>query len=402
MTSSLRQRLQPGDLNRSRDVANDRMYASFDKCLTAYLEHAIREEQETPQVVFLPPRATERYRRLAALGKTTSRATGLQIEFAYSLKSNPSDRLIAMAEKFGFLVEAISQLEAQKAISAGFEPDRVILNGPGKWWPRALVADQVRAVFCDSIEELEAARRETNHNPRGGMIGVRFRATSFGSRFGVEVDTDQEIDRLGAALRRLGGDDRFGVHFHMSPTSIGVDQWFALFRWVLDRAQLLEKACGASVACLDIGGGWSPDLFDSVLGPSLVEMAETAKTRLPALQELILEPGRGLAQPTMALLTRVLEVRYVISGREVVVDASIAEVSEARAYRHPVYVRDHRSGDWSPVWVGQDRILGRSCMESDVLITNALAPDWLAADDVMVIDQVGAYDQSKSYMFGRG
>ena len=184
-----------------------------------------------------------------------------------------------MAEEFGFLVEAISQLEAQKAVSAGFGPDRVILNGPGKWWPRALVAGQVRAVFCDSIEELEAARWKANHGPRAAVIGVRFRATSFGSRFGVEVDTDQEVDRLAAALCRLGGDDRFGVHFHMSPAGIGVDQWFALYQWVLDRAQLLERASGASVACLDIGGGWSPDLFDSVLGPSLVEMVETAKTK---------------------------------------------------------------------------------------------------------------------------
>jgi diaminopimelate decarboxylase len=393
---------QPRHPSWAPDVGPEPVAICLEECAVALLERVLSERPETPEVVFLPTRAAERYRCMADLKQAVSADTGLDVEFAYSLKTNYFNGLIDMAREQDFLVEAISQLEAQKAIAAGFEAGQIILNGPAKWWPRMLVSSPVRAVFCDSVEELETLSRRNPRFPVAALTGIRLRASSHGSRFGVEVDSQRAVDRVSVALGSRRGVDRFGVHFHMSPASIGAEQWFDLYEWVLNRARSLEKSSGAAVVCLDIGGGWSPHAFDVVLAPRLGQLAVAAMAMLPGLRTLVLEPGRGLAQPTMALITRVLEVRYLGTELEVVVDASIADVPEAKAYRHPVHVRGHALGSWSPLGAGDARVLGRSCMESDVIVSAVSVPDWVAPGDVMVIDHVGAYDQSKSYAFGRG
>jgi len=51
---------------------------------------------------------------------------------------------------------------------------------------------------------------------------------------------------------------------------------------------------------------------------------------------------------------------------------------------------------------GTGRVLGRTCMETDVLHAGLRLPADVHAGDVLVITDVGAYDTSKSYRFGRG
>jgi len=154
---------QPRHPSWAPDVGPEPVAICLEECAVALLERVLSERPETPEVVFLPTRAAERYRCMADLKQAVSADTGLDVEFAYSLKTNYFNGLIDMAREQDFLVEAISQLEAQKAIAAGFEAGQIILNGPAKWWPRMLVSSPVRAVFCDSVEELETLSRR---NPR--------------------------------------------------------------------------------------------------------------------------------------------------------------------------------------------------------------------------------------------
>jgi diaminopimelate decarboxylase len=51
---------------------------------------------------------------------------------------------------------------------------------------------------------------------------------------------------------------------------------------------------------------------------------------------------------------------------------------------------------------GADAILGRTCMETDIVATGVEIPAGVRAADVLVVTDVGAYDTSKSYAFGRG
>ena len=103
----------------------------------------------------------------------------------------------------------------------------------------------------------------------------------------------------------------------------------------------------------------------------------------------------------MAMVTSVLDVRRQDGTiHEVVVDACIAELPLASVYPHRFF---HIAGDrLVPLPRGPVRVLGRICMEDDVLSHGLELPDSLRIGDRLVICDAGAYERSMSYAFGRG
>ena len=55
-----------------------------------------------------------------------------------------------------------------------------------------------------------------------------------------------------------------------------------------------------------------------------------------------------------------------------------------------------------PVGAAPVRLLGRICMEDDVLSSGLDLPENLAVGDRLVVCDAGAYERSMSYAFGRG
>ena len=84
------------------------------------------------------------------------------------------------------------------------------------------------------------------------------------------------------------------------------------------------------------------------------------------------------------------------------VDASIADAPEVGRSGHDWFLVRPGRGPALVRGGGAGRVLGRTCMESDVLHAGLRLPADVRAGDVLVITDVGAYDTSKSYRFGRG
>ncbi|MDQ4070259.1 MAG: hypothetical protein M3203_12435 [Actinomycetota bacterium] len=325
----------------------------------------------------------------------------IAVKAAYSIKTNPDRRLMALARTNGFLAEAISQLEVQSAMEVGFGGGDVVLNGPGKWWPSAAPTAPVRTVFCDSLTELAALTKRLEAGaPVASVVGVRLRPPTVTSRFGVPTTPWEAFVDLAAAIRQLPSEVDVGVHFHAAQSFIGVERWWASFEAVLRSAVALEDACGRAVACFDVGGGWYPDEWDETLLPRLEEVAQRVTQTLPECRELVIEPGKALVQPVVGVLTTVLDVRTDGSSVDVVVDAAIAELPDAGSHPHRVF-RQGPNG-WFPVGPGHDRVLGRSCMEHDVLSATVSVPGDVTFGETWAIADAGAYDQSMSYKFARG
>jgi len=103
----------------------------------------------------------------------------------------------------------------------------------------------------------------------------------------------------------------------------------------------------------------------------------------------------------MAIVTSVLDVRrHQGTLHEVVVDACLAELPLVAVYPHRFFrLANHRV---VPVARGPVRVLGRICMEDDVLSPGLDLPDNLSIGDRLVVCDAGAYERSMSYAFGRG
>ena len=172
-----------------------------------------------------------------------------------------------------------------------------------------------------------------------------------------------------------------------------------MLRW----CRSVESLTGRAVETLDVGGGWFPDDWHEDSGERFRSAVRRARADLPNLREIISEPGKAMAQPSMALAMRLLEVQEMEEGEvEAVVDGSIAELPMHAFQPHRILCLHPGTGEWRPLKRGKTRLMGRLCMEHDVVAWNVELPEGSGAGDVLIFCDAGAYDRSMSYVFGRG
>jgi diaminopimelate decarboxylase len=115
----------------------------------------------------------------------------------------------------------------------------------------------------------------------------------------------------------------------------------------------------------------------------------------------VIEPGRALSQNTAIMITSVQDIRKKRGHiQDVVVDTCISELPLARVYPHRMFVI--KNGELIALGPGQSRMLGRICMEDDILADSVNFPESLTIGDRLVIADAGAYERSMSYAFGYG
>jgi diaminopimelate decarboxylase len=359
---------------------------------------------QTPQFLFMDKTASGLFQRAADRARRLS-TNAVQVVSGYSIKTNPDARLIKLALDNGFLAEAISLAEVQKALEVGFRPDQVVLNGPGKWWPEGMMPkERLHAVFCDSVADLDRAVAAMKAGEMASKhVGVRIRTPNVVSRFGIPLDSPATFRKLIAAVKTLPEDTAFGIHFHMASSNIGVAGWWSLFESMLRWCQSIERLSGRTVEILDMGGGWFPDDWHNEDETAFARSVQTIAAMLPGVRQIVSEPGKAMAQPSMALAMRILEIQeheedYV----EAVVDASIAELPMYFHYPHRMLRRCGETGALQPVGRGKTHLMGRLCMEHDIVAANVDLPEGTRAGDLLIFCDAGGYDRSMSYVFGCG
>lgn len=382
----------------SRPTLSDTMEADLNSLTASILN------LPTPCYVFMPRTAEYLFGKGAEAAKFAS-TEQIHIQHAYSIKTNPDERLLRAALDAGFLAEAISPLEVARAIQVGFHPEQIILNGPGKWWRKEnLTTQTLKAVFCDSVADLRRVVEAVNAGALSARnVGIRLRTPNISSRFGIPVNTPEVFDRLLEAIQYLPAGIDFGVHFHMASSNMGVNQWMHLFNSMVLWCRSIEKLGGKSISILDIGGGWFPDDWEEGSVERFQSVVGVIANQLPDVRELISEPGKALAQPSMAMATRILEILDHEPGEptEVVVDASIAELPMCTFYPHRI-LHMAADGHWQPLGNGNVQLLGRLCMEHDIIASQVHLPQHAKAGDLLVFCDAGGYDKSMSYVFGHG
>jgi diaminopimelate decarboxylase len=359
---------------------------------------------ETPQFLYMEQTAQSLFKRASERSHRLS-TNEVQVVSGYSIKTNPDKRLVKLALDNGFYAEAISLLEVKTALEVGFRPDQVILNGPAKFWREELMPrETMHAFFCDSIADLERTVAAMEAGTLSAKhVGIRIRTPNVVSRFGIPLDSPKTFSQLIDAVKRLPTDSAFGVHFHMASSNIGVAQWWHLFESMLKWCRSIETLTGRDIEVLDMGGGWFPDDWHSDDESRFATAVEKVRAALPHVKQIVSEPGKAMAQPSMALAMRILEIQeHEDESIEAVVDASIAELPMHFFQPHRIVRQCGETGKLQPVGRGKTHLMGRLCMEHDIVAANVGLPKGTRAGDVLIFCDTGGYDRSMSYVFGRG
>eukprot|EP01039_Chlorochromonas_danica_P008935 gene8935-9858_t len=342
----------------------------------------------------------------------------LAIQLHISVKTQPHRLLLSQARDRGYGAECISMAEVGAALDVGYQPNQILLVGPGKFWEgktpsaRSVLNNykcqrdglRLKAIFADSIGDLKTILRrinDPNDYLRAGVVGVRFQPpdSSNQSRFGIDGSNPQVILAVASLLRdHLPQGVKFGgqVHFASSAPGMGSRKWKSIARGAWALAQRIAVLSGKVLEVMDFGGGWQPNVLEAetvaqhemqhLLADCLVEHAKIGDHTLTIFYEL----GKCISEPIASVLCRVLEVRELdvtrapipcngekgtcrAISRAIIVDASIAEISIPHI--HPIFWRPHTSSNkkaesqWLKLErLGEDEIWGRTCMEFDILV----------------------------------
>ncbi|MDE3117467.1 MAG: hypothetical protein KGL03_00495 [Nitrospirota bacterium] len=357
---------------------------------------------ETPRRVLLPGYATSTFRESASLLDRLQPAGRPDLVMAYSIKTNPSPALLGLARDAGLWAEAIAQSEVTHAVGLGFPPEQIVLNGPGKWWLAPVKTPRYGAIFCDSLQELRMLRpRLSSGDLVADYVGLRLRPATVNSRFGIGLHEPAVLAEAVALLKRLPRRQGLGFHFHIASSLFGVRTWHSLAENFLAAVGLLCDRLRGRPVVVSFGGGWHPDDWSDFLRGEFRQLVTACRRQLPMVRRIILEPGKALSQRSMCLLTHVIEVRRSRTRTELVVDASVAELPDVRSHPHRIASLGP-SGRLALWGTGPDRVLGRLCMEFDILSDSVQAPKTVRQGDLLAYLDAGAYDASMAYSFGSG
>jgi diaminopimelate decarboxylase len=357
------------------------------------------ENSPTPARMFLPAVAERRFMQVASLLRKASSDCGLDFHAAYSIKTNPDRRFLALAKDAGLMAEAISADEVAWAASCGFEHRDLVYNGP---MPAATAFSfslpPLYAVFADSYQSLAELVETTSS--RHLNTGARIRPPGVVSRFGIDIADRADFDRLCSALGSAPANASLALSFHAQSSVVGLERWKSLAEALVDIAAAVEMLVGRKIRLIDFGGGWTPSGLDRVLVDGLRVLSREIRDRLPSVRVVILEPGKALCESAVVVVSRVLEVRDG-EPRELVVDAGISDLPLSHEKPRQIYHIDGARRA-STIPTGRGRILGRLCMEDDVLARRVGIPESVVHGDLIVFSSAGAYDTSMAYRFGRG
>ncbi len=320
---------------------------------------------------------------------------------AYSVKTNPFPWILDVAKECGCMAEVVSDDEYSLALDRGFEPDRIIFNGPVKgraWFEFALKAGSI--VNIDSRREVRWLQEISESSVERLKVGVRANIdlekfcpgqTIGGSepgRFGYSLE-DGSLAAVIAQLREMPGVTISGLHMHVTTYGRFAETYGILSAHA---AKIVRENSLSDIEYIDMGGGYygggerNAGRYEQYAAAITNELRDA----VPAGCALYVEPGGAVICTPGYYVGKVVDVKDVRGTRFVVTELSRLNIDhevKKTSYAHKLYTAEGR-----PTFSRQE-ICGFTCMESDRL-TVLEGESELAEGDVVLIYFAGAYSMS--------
>lgn len=366
------------------------------------LEYDLLQEDATPFRHFMPNILQTRLDMAMSTMKEVAKANTVPGIIAYSTKTNPRPEVLSVVRASGAGIECISRSEVNRALEAGFPPELIVLNGPGKWWPYSSTPLEVGYIFADSVEDFA---RILDQMEQGMLVaenvGIRVRPPLLDSRFGLDLTNLEEYETTVNLVRQIPRSIGFGMHFHTALSTVGTREWVANYQEALRLFASLCSDASTTPSIVDIGGGWPSQISQNDLRNVWDVAFNSALDSLGEDIKIVAEPGKLIVESSSALISRVLEVHRNAHGvKGIVVDAAVNLLPDWEAPTKRVIWRPQGSDQWVELPTGQAEILGRVCMEEDRLRRMVDFPSTIAEGDLVAFLGVGGYDDSMAYEFG--
>jgi diaminopimelate decarboxylase len=347
----------------------------------------------------------------AALEATARQLLGFAAPYGftlrYAMKANPSRRILTLFRDLGLHIDASSDWEVERALRAGFTPDRIQLSSQ---MPSARLMDHIRRgvrLNACSLHQLDAIGRAAP----GHAVAVRMNP-GLGSGSTKRTNTGGPASSFGiwheylGEVRTLAARHRLTLRTLHSHIGSGTDPevWQRVTRMTLDLAAALTD-----VSVVNLGGGFKVGRMPEEPTVDMADVAAHVSRELTAFHErhgralhLEIEPGTFLVANAGVVVATCIDV--VDTGKDgylfAKLDTGMTEVTRPSLYgaQHPIDVLATGREMAPTIFVGP-------CCESGDILTPApgdpegLAPRWVPRPqigDLVIVGGAGAYCSAMS------
>ncbi len=369
--------------------------------LTLEKAREVREAFGTPVYVYDTTELTAQ----AHLALAFPNAFGLTVR--YAMKACPNAAILQLFGDMGLHIDASSVFEVERALRAGFAPEKIALSTQELGQGFAGHLKQGVHVNACSIAQLH----EIGQALPGGEVGLRFNPgmgsgannrTNVGgpsSSFGIWHEKKEEVKAVLAEhnLRAVR------IHTHIGSGS-DPSIWQKVALLSLDVVREFPE-----VGTLDLGGGYKVGRMSSEKSTDLQEIGQPVKEAFMKFAaetgrkiHLEIEPGTFLVASAGALVTTICDTTDTGSGgyRFLKLDAGMTEILRPSLYgaQHPIITLPEKPDAGTAEYI----VTGHCCESGDILTPAPGDPEVLqprelseaTVGDLCIIEGIGAYCSS--------
>ncbi len=304
----------------------------------------LASEYDTPLFVFSAPRIRANIAQLAEARRHHPR-----LKLCYASKANNLLGVLRVVREAGIDVEVNSGGELFRAMSAGFRPDQIEMNGISKTEQELedAISAGIYAINLDSAFELGLVERIAARLGKRANVTVRLIA-DVGTRSHLGLQTALNTSKFGISpaearqvmLRAVDHSDLInlaGIHIHVGSQTPDVEPYQQAFAAMWEHLLWLHRETGHRLGHINIGGGIPVNYLrdhgqadeiaeheremlgatlsaSEMIGAALAVVRDSARSagaeHLLDDLEIVMEPGRSVIADAGTLLTTVRNCKF--------------------------------------------------------------------------------------------
>jgi len=258
----------------------------------------------------------------------------LSSEIFYSIKANSNQAILTLIKNLGAGADVVSAGELQRAISAGFNPDKIIFEGVGKSKNdiEYAIDKNIRLINAESLNEILLIDEIGKSLHKKVNIGVRLNPNIDGKtlekistgkktdKFGIGIEKLPEIISLANTLNYI---ELKGISCHIGSQINDLNIFKKVFK-TMKKAAEKTISSGINLEHLDLGGGFSVNYEEDLNSLDIKSIGDLIKSIFRDVKyKISFEPGRYLVAKAGILITKILTTKKNGNINFLVVDVPI-------------------------------------------------------------------------------
>lgn len=335
-----------------------------------------------------------------------------QINILYSVKANPNINICSALKRLGTGAEIASSGELYIAIQAGFSPDQIVFDGPGKTKKdmEYAIKTGIKTINAESIEELKTIDRIAGGLSKKVDVCLRINPIIHGNnakmhtaggaqKFGTDQETAYRTIQTAMKLKNICF---CGIHVYIGSQIFDHKLLADTLSKTIDYALEASQKLGFELKQINLGGGLgipyndSEKPFDIISFGKLIKETIDAKKALLQNTQFFMEIGRYLTSESGIYLTKIIDIKKSRGETFVIVDGGINHsfLPIIMNKNYPTLIVNKLAEKKTTLV----NIGGTLCTSIDMFSKKILMPK-PEIDDVIAIFNSGAYGFSASMLY---